>query len=42
MVRDWFALRGLGFFVALDGTVQAKPGPSLRRVKRLAGSLIAP
>jgi membrane-associated phospholipid phosphatase len=42
MVRDWFALRGLGFFVAPDGTVQAKPGPSRYRIKRVAGSLVAP
>jgi membrane-associated phospholipid phosphatase len=42
MVRDAFALRRLGFFIAPEGSVHAKPGPSLRRVKRVAGSLIAP
>jgi len=32
MVRDWFAARRLGFTVAADGSVQAMPGPSFRRI----------
>jgi membrane-associated phospholipid phosphatase len=42
MVRDAFALRRLGFFIAPEGSVHAKPGSSLRRIKRVAGSLTAP
>lgn len=41
MVRDWFALRRLAFFVAPRGTVHLWPGPSLRRIRRVAGSLAA-
>jgi undecaprenyl-diphosphatase len=40
-VRDWFALRRLGFFVGSDGVVRAKSSPSFRRIKRVAGALIA-
>jgi membrane-associated phospholipid phosphatase len=40
-VRDWFAVRRLGFFVGADGAVHVKPGPSLRRIKQVAGWLIA-
>jgi undecaprenyl-diphosphatase len=40
-VRDWFALRRLGFFVRSDGVVRAKSSPSFRRIKRVAGALIA-
>jgi membrane-associated phospholipid phosphatase len=32
MVRNWFAVRRLGFTVADDGSVRALPGPSLRRI----------
>jgi membrane-associated phospholipid phosphatase len=32
MVRNWFAARRLGFTVAADGSVQAMPGPSFRRI----------
>ena len=42
MVRDWFARRRLGFTVDLKGTVYPLPGPSWPRIKRVAGSLIAP
>jgi membrane-associated phospholipid phosphatase len=42
MVRDWFARRHLGFTVDAKGAVQPLPGPSWSRVKRVAGSLIAP
>ena len=41
-VRDWFAVRRLGFHVGADGKVQADPGPSWRRIKRVAGALLAP
>jgi membrane-associated phospholipid phosphatase len=40
-VRDWFAVRRLGFFVGTDGAVHAKPGPSPRWIKQVAGALIA-
>jgi membrane-associated phospholipid phosphatase len=39
LVRDWFAARRLGFIVAADGSVRKLPGPSLRRIKKLAVSL---
>jgi membrane-associated phospholipid phosphatase len=39
-VRDWFALRRLGFVVTPDGEVKALPGPSLGRIKRVARTLI--
>jgi len=32
LVRDWFAARRLGFTVKSDGSVQAMPGPSFRRI----------
>jgi undecaprenyl-diphosphatase len=41
-VRDWFARRRMGFVVGADGEVHALPGPSLRRVKKVARALIAP
>ncbi len=41
-VRDWFALRRLGFIVTGDGEVKALPGPSPRRIKRVARTLIGP
>lgn len=31
LVRDWFALRRLGFVVRADGSVKTLPGPSFRR-----------
>ncbi|MCZ7656639.1 MAG: phosphatase PAP2 family protein [Xanthobacteraceae bacterium] len=37
LVRDWFAARNLGFVVGPQGQVTALPGPSLRRVKSVAG-----
>jgi membrane-associated phospholipid phosphatase len=42
LVRDWFAARRLGFFVGPDGTVHTMAGPSPRRIKQVAGALIAP
>jgi membrane-associated phospholipid phosphatase len=41
-VRDWFALRRLAFVVTRDGEVKALPGPSRRRIKRVARTLIGP
>jgi membrane-associated phospholipid phosphatase len=41
-VRDWFALRRLGFVVGADGEVHALPGPSLSRIKKVARALITP
>ena len=40
-VRNWFAARRLGFWVASDGCVRALPGPSFRRVKAVARGLFA-
>jgi membrane-associated phospholipid phosphatase len=41
LVRDWFAMRRLGFSIGPDGAVHALAGPSLRRIKRVAAKLIA-
>jgi len=38
-VRDWFAVRRLGFHVGTDGRVHAMPGPPWRRIKQVAGAL---
>ena len=40
LVRDWFAVRRLGFRVGTDGRVRARAGPGLRRMVRVAGRLI--
>jgi undecaprenyl-diphosphatase len=32
LVRQWFAARRLGFWIAADGSVQPMPGPSWRRI----------
>jgi membrane-associated phospholipid phosphatase len=40
-VRDWFALRRLGFVVGPNGVVHVKRGPPLRRINRVAGVLSA-
>jgi membrane-associated phospholipid phosphatase len=42
LVRDWFAARGLAFFIGSDGVVRPLPGPSFARMKRVARRLIAP
>jgi membrane-associated phospholipid phosphatase len=42
LVRNWFAARRLGFVAKPDGTVHALPGPSWRRLKAVARSLIGP
>ncbi len=36
LVRSWFASRRLGFAIGADGHVRALPGPSLRRIKKVA------
>jgi len=41
LVRDWFAARRLGFFVGADGAVHTMAGPSQRRIKQVAGALVA-
>jgi undecaprenyl-diphosphatase len=41
IVRNWFAARRLGFTTAADGSVHAMPGPSWRRVKRVARAAFA-
>src|SRR5215470_9029545 len=41
LVRDWFVTRRLGFFVSRDGAVHTMAGPSLRRIKQVAGPLVA-
>jgi membrane-associated phospholipid phosphatase len=42
LVRDWFAARGLGFSLGPDGGIRPFAGPSLARIKRVAGQLLAP
>jgi membrane-associated phospholipid phosphatase len=39
-IRDWFALRRLGFYIGSDGRVGTMPGPSWRRLKRVARALL--
>jgi membrane-associated phospholipid phosphatase len=41
LVREWFAARRLGFYVGSDGNVHAMPGPSLKRIKRVARAFSA-
>ena len=41
LVRDWFAARGLGFVLGVDGRIRPLPGPSAARVKSAARQLIA-
>ena len=42
LVRDWFAVRRLGFYVGSDGRVRTMPGPSWRRLKQVARALVSP
>jgi membrane-associated phospholipid phosphatase len=42
LVREWFAARGLAFVQAADGGIRPLPGPSFRRIKRVARQLFAP
>ncbi|HEY4821570.1 MAG TPA: phosphatase PAP2 family protein [Xanthobacteraceae bacterium] len=39
-VRDWFAVRRLGFYVGNDGQVHTMPGPSFGRIKKVAAALL--
>jgi membrane-associated phospholipid phosphatase len=39
LVRDWFAVRRLGFYIGSDGRVHTMPGPSVGRIKKVAGAL---
>ncbi len=41
VIRDWFAARRLGFYVGSDGRVRTMPGPSLRRLKKVARALVS-
>jgi hypothetical protein len=41
LVRNWFAVRRLGFVVTPEGAVHALPGPSRRRLKGVARNLFA-
>ena len=41
LVRRWFALQRLGFSIQPDGTLAQYPGPSLRRIKSVARTLLA-
>jgi membrane-associated phospholipid phosphatase len=40
VIRDWFAARRLGFYVGSDGRVHTMPGPSFRRIKKVARALL--
>jgi undecaprenyl-diphosphatase len=40
VIRDWFAARRLGFYVSSDGRVHTMPGPSFRRIKKVARALL--
>jgi len=41
LVREWFAARGLGFYIGSEGRIHALPGPSWRRVAKVAWALFA-
>ncbi len=41
LVRDWFAVRRLGFFVGPDGAIHTMTGPSRRRIKQVVRALVA-
>ena len=41
LVRDWFAVRRLGFVVNAAGQVHALPGPSWRRIRMVARRLLS-
>lgn len=42
LVRNWFAARRLGFAPEPEGHIRPLPGPSFRRIKRVARQLVAP
>ncbi len=41
VVREWFAVRRLAFYVGSDGSVRPLPGPSWTRLKKVARTLFA-
>jgi membrane-associated phospholipid phosphatase len=41
LVRDWFAVRRLGFFVDPNGAIRPMTGPSRRRIKQVVRALFA-
>src|SRR4029077_1717601 len=41
VIRDWFAARRLGFHVGSDGRVRVMPGPSFRRLGKVARALVS-
>jgi undecaprenyl-diphosphatase len=41
VIRDWFAARRLGFHVGSDGRVHMMPGPSFRRLGKVARALVS-
>jgi membrane-associated phospholipid phosphatase len=41
LVRDWFAVRRLGFFVDANGAIHPMTGPSWRRIKQVVRALFA-
>ena len=41
VIRDWFAVRRLGFYVGSDGRVHPMPGPSFRRLRKVARALVS-
>ena len=41
VIRDWFAVRRLGFYVGSDGRVRTMPGPSFRRIRQVARALVS-
>jgi membrane-associated phospholipid phosphatase len=41
LVREWFAARRLGFAVDANGQVRMLPGPSLKRIKKVARIIAA-
>ena len=40
LVRRWFAARRLAFTLRPDGSVHPLPGPSLQRIKKVAGRIV--
>jgi undecaprenyl-diphosphatase len=40
VIRDWFAARRLGFTIGSDGQVHTMPGPSFRRLRKVARALL--
>jgi membrane-associated phospholipid phosphatase len=41
LVREWFMVRRLGFYLGRDGKTRVMPGPSLKRIKKVARALVA-